>query len=54
MQLNVTEIPDPSNRWQAFKSYFRNHSSYSSPTKENILNFRGYTKDTAGKYADIG
>ena len=54
VQLNDTEITDPSSRWYAFKSYFENHLSYSTPTKENILQFRGYMKDTPGKYADIG
>ena len=54
VQLNDTEITDPSSRWYAFKSYFENHLSYSTPTKENILQFRGYMKDTPGKYGDIG
>ena len=54
VQLNDTEITDPSSRWYAFKSYFENHLSYSTPTKENILAFRGYIKDTPGKYEDVG
>ena len=37
IQLNDTEITDPSSRWYAFKSYFENHLSYSTPTKENVL-----------------
>ena len=54
VQLNETEITDPSSRWYAFKSYFENHLSYSSPTKENVLAFRGYIKDTPEKFDDIG
>ena len=54
IQINETEITDPSSRWYAFKSYFENHLSYSSPTKENVLAFKGYIKDTPGKYDDIG
>ena len=54
VQLNETEITDPSSRWYAFKSYFENHLSYSTPTKENILAFKGYIKDTPGKFDDIG
>merc|ERR1712055_129619 len=45
VQLNETEITDPSSRWYAFKSYFENHLSYSTPTKENVLAFKGYIKD---------
>ena len=44
VQLNETEITDPSSRWYAFKSYFENHLSYSTPTKENVLAFKGYLK----------
>ena len=54
VQLNETEITDPSSRWYAFKSYFENHLSYSTPTKENILAFKGYIKDTPGKFDDVG
>jgi hypothetical protein len=54
IQLNDTEITDPSSRWYAFKSYFENHLSYSTPTKENVLAFKGYIKDTPEKYDDIG
>ena len=54
VQLNETEITDPSSRWYAFKSYFENHLSYSTPTKENVLAFKGYIKDTPGKFDDIG
>ena len=54
IQLNETEITDPSSRWYAYKSYFENHLSYSTPTKENVLAFKGYIKDTPGKYDDIG
>ena len=54
IQLNDTEITDPSSRWYAFKSYFENHLSYSTPTKENVLAFKGYIKDTPGKYDNIG
>ena len=54
IQLNDTEITDASSRWYAFKSYFENHLSYSTPTKENVLAFKGYIKDTPEKYDDIG
>ena len=54
VQLNDTEITDPSSRWYAFKSYFENHLSYSTPTKENVLAFKGYIKDAPEKYDDIG
>ena len=54
IRLNETEITDPSSRWYAFKSYFENHLSYSTPTKENILAFKGYIKDTPDKYDDVG
>ena len=54
IRLNETEITDPSSRWYAFKSYFENHLSYSTPTKENILAFKGYIKDTPEKYDDVG
>ena len=36
-QLNGTEITDPSSRWYAYKSYFENHLSYSTSSKENYL-----------------
>ena len=54
VHLNETEITDPSSRWYAFKSYFENHLSYSSPTKENVLAFKGYIKDSPEKFDDIG
>ena len=54
VRLNGTEITDPSSRWYSFKSYFENHLSYSSASKENILSFKGYIKDTVDKYDDIG
>ena len=28
--------------------------SYSSPSKNNILSFKGYVADTAGKFDDVG
>ena len=53
-QLNGSEITDPSGRWYAYKAYFENLLSYSSPSKKNILSSRGYFKDTAGKFDDVG
>lgn len=53
-QLNGTEITDPSSRWYAYKSYFENNLSYSTESKKNILSSRGFFKDTAGKYDDVG
>ena len=53
IQLNGTEIMDPSSRWYAYKSYFENNLSYSSSSKESILSSRGYFKDTPEKFDDI-
>ena len=53
-QLNGTEITDPSSKWYAFKAYFENHLSYSSSCKDNILSSKGYFKDIAGKFDDVG
>ena len=54
IQLNGTEITDPSSRWYAYKSYFENNLSYSTSSKESILSSRGYFKDTPEKYDDVG
>ena len=54
IQLNGTEITDPSSRWYAYKSYFENNLSYSTSSKESILSSRGYFKDTPEKFDDIG
>ena len=53
-QLNGTEITDPSSKWYAFKAYFENHLSYSSTCKDTILSSKGYFKDIAGKFDDVG
>ena len=54
VRLNGTEITDPSSRWYSYKSYFENLLSYSSGTKENILSFKGFIKDDAEKYDEVG
>ena len=53
-KLNGCEISDPSSKWYAYKAYFENHLSYSSSSKNNILSFKGYVADTAGKFDDVG
>lgn len=53
-KLNGCEISDPSSKWYAYKAYFENHLSYSSSSKNNILSFKGYVADTAGKFEDVG
>ena len=52
-KLNGYEISDPSSHWFAYKSYFENHLSYSSSSKENILSFKGYYPDTIDKFDDV-
>ena len=54
VSLNGTEITDPSSRWYSYKSYFENHLSYSSATKEKILSFKGYIKDTPLHFDNVG
>merc|ERR1712212_383283 len=53
-KLNGCEISDPSSKWYAYKAYFENHLSYSSSSKNNTLDFKGYVSDTAGKFDDVG
>ena len=53
-KLNGCEITDPSSKWYAYKAYFEDHLSYSSPTKENGLSYKGYYKDTPNKFDDVG
>lgn len=53
-KLNGCEISDPSSKWYAYKAYFENHLSYSSSSKDNILSFKGYIADKAGKFDDVG
>ena len=53
-KLNGCEISDPSSKWYAYKAYFENHLSYSSSSKDNILSFKGYIADKAGKFYDVG
>ena len=53
-KLNGCEINDPSSTWYAYKAYFENHLSYSSSTKEKVLSYKGYYKDTPGKFDDVG
>ena len=54
IQLNGTEITDPSSRWYVYEHYFESNLSYSSSLKESILSSRGYFKDTPEKFDDIG
>jgi len=54
IKLNGCEITDPSSKWYAYKAYFENHISYSSSCKENVLSYRGYYKDSAGKFDEVG
>ena len=54
VRLNGTEITDPSSRWYSYKSYFENLLSYSSATKGNILSFKGFIKDDATKFDEVG
>ena len=52
-KLNGYEISDPSSQWYAYKSYFENHLSYSTSSKENILSFKGYFPDSVDKFDDV-
>merc|ERR1711963_110741 len=52
-KLNGTEISDPTSTWYAYKSYFENHLSYSTSSKENILSFKGYFPDSVDKFDDV-
>merc|ERR1711936_1161030 len=54
IKLNGCEITDPSSKWYAYKAYFENHISYSSSCKENVLSYRGYYRDSAGKFDEVG
>ena len=54
IKLNGCDINDPSSKWYAYKAYFENHLSYSSPSKEKILSYKGYYKDTPGKFDEVG
>ena len=53
-QLNGSEITDPSGRWYAYKAYFENLLSYSSSSKKIVLSSKGFFKDSAGNYDDVG
>ena len=53
-KLNGCEITDPTSIWYAYKAYFENHLSYSSSTKEKVLSYKGYYKDTPDKFDDVG
>ena len=54
VQLNETEITDPSSRWYAFKSYFENHLSYSTPTKEMFLHLKDTLRTLLGNLIILG
>ena len=54
IKLNGCEITDPSSKWYAYKAYLENHISYSSSCKENVLSYKGYHKDSPGKFDDVG
>ena len=52
-KLNGTEISDPTSTWYAYKAYLENLMSYSTASKENILSFKGYFKDTADQFDNV-
>ena len=54
VEVNQTEITDPSSSWYPYKAYFEKLLSYSKSTKENVLNSKGFFQDTAGKFDDVG
>ena len=54
IKLNGCETNDPSSKWYEYKAYFENHLSYSSPSKEKVLSYKGYYKDTPGKFDEHG
>jgi hypothetical protein len=52
--LNGVDISDPNAGWYAYKAYLENHLSYSKSSKDITLHSKGYIKDTAGKFDDVG
>ena len=40
--------------WYPYKAYLENHLSYSSSSKDIILPSKGYIKDNAEKFDDVG
>ena len=54
VEVNSTEITDPSSSWYAYKAYLEKLLSYSKATKENVLNSKGFIQDKADKYDDVG
>ena len=53
VELNGTEISDPSSKWYAYKAYFEKLLSFSTSTKETILSSKGYIQDEAGEYDSL-
>ena len=52
--VNGVDISDPNAGWYAYKAYLENHLSYSKSSKDITLQSKGYIKDTAGKFDDVG
>ena len=52
--LNGVDVSDPNAGWYAYKAYLENHLSYSNSSKDITLQSKGYIKDTAGKFDDVG
>ena len=52
--VNGVDISDPNAQWYAYKAYLENHLSYSNSTKDIILSSKGYFKDSAEKFDDVG
>ena len=51
--MNGTKISDPSSKWHAYKAYFEKLLSFSSSTKETILQAKGYIQDEAEQYDSL-
>ena len=54
VEVNSTEITDPSSSWYAYKAYLEKLLSYSKSTKEIILGSKGFVQDKKGEYDDVG
>ena len=54
VDVNNTELTDPSSSWYPYKAYLEKLLSYSKSTKENVLNAKGFIQDKAGKFDDVG
>ena len=53
VELNGTEISDPSSKWYAYKAYFEKLLSFSTSTKETVLQAKGYIQDEAEQYDSL-